>query len=128
MQLFPAFPNAAAARGHKGGSQHARVSEQSPGAPLSPGIPAALGKLGLASPAQRRARAGLTHPSRSQSQEPALEGSLTHTHTLGATRSRSWAPPQQPGADLGLERVWPIIPRGNARMRKAALTCCSNGS
>lgn len=33
--FFPAFPNAAAARGHKRGSQHARVPEQSRGAPLS---------------------------------------------------------------------------------------------
>lgn len=35
VQPFPSFPERSPARGHNRGSQHARVSEQSRGAPLS---------------------------------------------------------------------------------------------
>lgn len=86
--------------------------------PAEPGIPAALAKPGLASPAQRKASAGLTHPSSGQSRNAGV-GGVSHTHgpSVPLAAGAGPLPTRSRGRVWDCRGVWPIITGGNSRVR-----------
>jgi len=99
-----------------------------PRSPAEPGIPAALGKLGLASPAQRPASPESFAQEPEPAETPGLDGSHTHTAPSCGSQSELGTFPTHPGRAWDCSGVQPIVPRRNTRVRRPVLTCCRNGS